>query len=96
MNEEEVDMNEVKINEFEEPVCCLFGIDGLVNGLIKSYLSLLDVRCQIKQKHLNGYYILWIDSEGNIKRIKIDESGELDSYPKGFYDESIRYLLELV
>ena len=89
-------MDEIDIREFEEAYCCLYNSNDTCIGVIKSYLSLLDVRTQIKEKFVSGYYILWQDNDGLVITIRIDMFGELDSYPRGFYDESIKLLLNLV
>jgi hypothetical protein len=91
-------MKDIEIKNIKETTCCLCCGDGEAIGVIKSYLSLLDVSSQIKEKHLKGYYLLWVNYEKgeSVIHIKIDEFGELESYPEGFYDESIKLLLKLV
>jgi len=72
----------IKINTITEPVCSLFGPNDELIGEISSLFSLNDVRIQIMQQKLKGYYII----TGKYERIEIDKNGNLDWWPKGFYD----------
>ena len=48
--------------------------------------ELLDVRVQIKEKELRGYFIEFYDKEDKIHHIRIDHQGNLEYYPDGLLD----------
>lgn len=82
----------IKINKIEETYCHLFheGKKGSKNiiGVIGSLFELNDVRIQIKNKGLKGYYIIWCDEKytSQTHRIDIYSNGGLSDWPEGFYD----------
>ncbi len=72
----------VIINEIKDEPCELFFYDQLV-GIIYDEKQLLDVRQQIKNQELEGYYLIL--KSKNI-RIDINSKRGLDDYPPGFFD----------
>lgn len=82
---------DVKVNDIKEPVVPLYNVEDKLIGWIKSSVSFLDVRAQIKAKGVGGYYIIY-----NKVKIFIDRNGELDRYPGGLYDEATDLLLKLL
>jgi predicted ATPase len=84
-------MKEIKINKVEEPTCSLYDPDSNHIGEINSTLELNDVRIQIKNNGVSGYYIMWKGSP-----IRIDRRGNLEAWPKGFYDIIDDQLMELL
>lgn len=90
----------ITINEFKETESSLYNNEGEFVGHIKSDLQLNDVRIQIKEQKVKGYYIVWrtIDDDKKPLRyiIKIDSDGNLECWPKDFYslyDEQLEKLL---
>lgn len=81
----------VKINKIEQTACLLYNPSGELVGGIDNYLSLLDVRVQIKKLQVTGYEIRW-----NGQNIRIDRNGELDKYPLGFFEETTNLLMKLI
>lgn len=81
---------EIKVNKHIEPTCLLYDADNNYVGTINSELELLDVRCQIKENQIPGYYLMYSS------KINIDKNGNLSNAPDGFYDERIEYLAKLV
>ena len=73
----------VKINKIKEPVCSLFNSKDEKIGDIKSFLQLQDIRVQILEKNLEGYYLIF-----NKQVIKINKDGLLSSWPINFYDHN--------
>jgi hypothetical protein len=71
----------IKVNKIVEPISTLYNSDGVEIGKITSYLELNDIRIQIKKNKVSGYYIIWEDMI-----IYTDKYGNLDEWPKGFYD----------
>ncbi len=59
-------------------------------GNITNQLQLNDVRLQIKEQQLEGYYIKYKDIT-----IRINKYGELSEWPAGFYDKATKQLNEL-
>lgn len=80
-----------KIEESYCALCLKKENKSTVIGIIDSYLQLLDVRIQIKNEQSSDYYISWNDII-----IGIDKNGQLESYPEGFFDETINLLLQLI
>jgi len=72
----------IKINKITEPVCNLYSPSEKYLGKIRSYLQLNDVRIQIMNLKLDGYYVVW----DNDYKISIDKYGNMSEWPKGFYD----------
>lgn len=85
-------MNDIiQIKEFKEPICKLFNPKSELIGIIKSELQLTDIRVQIKELKLNGYFIHWKD-----EIIMIDSDGRLNDWPDGFYDLHNDMLMKLL
>lgn len=80
-------MEPIKINEIEETTCKLYNPENKLIGEIKSFLQLGDVRIQIMQNELSGYYIIWKEGTEEAIQIYIDKLGNLDHWPIGFYDD---------
>ena len=91
----------IKINNIEDiGVSILYNSENAFVGYIKTYLSLLDVRKQIKEKSLDGYNIrFWKDDDvatANYQIINIDSKGKLSIRPKGFFTLADDYLTKLI
>lgn len=82
----------VKINKFTETKCFLHNDEQFI-GEINSYLELTDVRIQIMEQKLEGYYIYW---HAQKRVIPIDSRGNLCEWPKGFYDLYDKQLEKLI
>lgn len=70
------------------------GIYNPENQLIvytNNQLVFEDIRIQIKEKQLTGYYIKF-----NGEKIKIDRNGNLEKWPDGLFDKLTDLLLKLV
>jgi hypothetical protein len=86
-----------QIKDIKETTCILFDCNDNIIGTISSFLSLQDVRLQIRNLNIkneskySGYYLLW----DHIK-IKIYTDGSLESWPLGFFDIMDRQLDELL
>lgn len=88
----------IRIRELEIEKNPLYSPDGELIGYM-DYPQFLDVRIQIKEKGLSGYYVLFTDSNNVERKIFINPDGSTDSYPIGFYDlidNQIDILLDLV
>lgn len=71
----------IKINDIPQITCYLYDSDGYKLGIITSEYSFNDVRCQIKEQNLSGYFVMF---KGH--RIDIDSDGSVSNWPYGFYD----------
>jgi hypothetical protein len=85
----------IKINNnITEEGCLLYGPKGeetVLIGKIKNAPAFYDVRLQIKQKKLEGYYILF---QG--ERYYIDKDGRLPVYPINLFPAIDSYLEKLI
>jgi len=78
-------MDRVKINKFEEPQCTLYNPNGEVVGKITSLLQLTDIRLQIREQNLDGYYVKWVDFNSEEKTTPITPFGRFgDDWPRDF------------
>lgn len=92
-------MNNVKINQIEETTCQLFDPEDNLIGDITSVLQLNDVRIQIMQQKLKGYYFIWMHDPKNPvngRRLDINPDGRMPDWPNGFFDEWDNQLSTLI
>lgn len=71
----------IEVRKVEDTAATLFGPDDMFVGNIDTNLQLLDIRIQIKEAEISGYYIIW---KG--QRLDIDKTGNIDNWPVGFFD----------
>lgn len=74
-------MNEIKIKDLRDIPCKLYGPNDEYIGEVTNLLQFTDVRVQIKELKLSGYYFIF---EG--EKISISKNGFLDKYPHGLFD----------
>ena len=72
----------IKINKIIEAKCELYDPNNNLIGIIDNNLTFTDVRCQINQQKISGYYVKWND-----EILEIDSNGRMGYWPNGFYDE---------
>jgi predicted ATPase len=84
-------MDPIQIPEIKDSICHLYNPQGEYIGVITSELQLDNVRIQIAEKRLYGYYIEWYD-----KKITIDAKGNLSDWPHGFYSILTDQLSQLI
>ena len=81
-------MCEIKINNnITEDPCDLYGPNGEYIGQIQNILSLYDVRCQIKENELTGYYIIFHN-----EKLEINKYGILNPWPDDLFGKLDNYL----
>lgn len=68
----------------------VYSPDGVFFALVNEY-ELYDIRLQIKNQEVEGYYILF-PVDGVMNRIDINIKGQLSDWPKGFFDMTDYYL----
>jgi hypothetical protein len=83
-------------NNITEESCLLYGPEGnqdssVLIGEIKNDLAFLDVRVQIAEKKLAGYFIVF---QG--ERYYIDEDGRLPDYPNDLFPSFLSLISKLV
>ena len=83
-------MEELIIPKIEPQKVELYNPDGVLLGSFNQYET-LDIRVQIKQKKLKGYYIVF-----NGDKIRIDRNGNLESYPDGLFDLISEYTCKII
>lgn len=74
-------MERIEIRNLRDNPVELWNPEDQNVGTIDNILDFYDVRVQIKNLKLSGYYFAF-DGE----TIKIDENGECERYPEGFFD----------
>lgn len=79
-------MSILKQNKFEDDKCDLYNSEGEFLWIIESQSELNDIRIQIKEKSLDGYYLIFEDQDEIKHKIEINKSGQLSNWPRGFYD----------
>lgn len=83
----------LKVNKIEPQTVDVFFDDNgtpLFIGNVNEY-ELLDLRLQIKNKSLHGYYIYFND-----EKIFINSYGKISKWPVGLFDTIQNYLFELL
>lgn len=81
---------EIKINYFDQEFVKLFSPDDEFIDDVNE-LQLLDIQCQICEKNLSGYYVVYSDyGVGNI-----NSDGEIDYRPDDVFQTKWSTLLKL-
>lgn len=81
----------ITIHRISEPITSLYNPHGDLIGYITNSLELNDIRIQIKEQQLSGYFVKYLYHE-----IDIDKDGGVDFWPSGFYDKSVIQLNNLL
>lgn len=81
----------IKINPYVHERVGLYNPDDEYIGSIGNDIELNDVRIQIAQQKLEGYYIMFKD-----KRINLLPEGSCDSWPIGFFDKDLGQMATLI
>ena len=93
----------IKVNDIKEPTFNLYDPQDKFVGTVKSMLSMMDVRLQIKKAKVSGYYItdksrsLYFDEKDDdtspnlygfiINKYYINDNGSMNTTPEKFFDE---------
>jgi hypothetical protein len=72
----------------------VYDSEGLFHATVNEH-ELYDIRLQIKNQELKGYYVLFNDGKV-IHHIDINIKGQLSNWPKGFFDLTDSYLTLLL
>ena len=80
----------VKINKITPPIAELFDPNHNSLGFVENELELNDVRIQIMNQQLEGYYFKF-----NNNIIPVYPSGKIDNWVTGFYDQQEQQLATL-
>lgn len=70
----------IKVNKIKPQTVEFFAPDGTSLGFLNEY-EMLDLRCQIKEANVEGYYCLF-----EHYMITVHPSGDMDCWPNGFFD----------
>lgn len=85
-------MKEIKINNnIEEDHVPLYSPEGSLIGIIENGLAFNDVRIQIIENKLSGYYIMY---KG--QKCLIGTNGELETWPNDLYTTYTDQLLKMI
>lgn len=88
---DEVPENEVIPKIFEDKYCDVYKPNGELLIHTNNMLTFTDIRVQIKQKQLNGYYIVFEN-----KRYEIKSNGRIEHWPNGLFSVYINKLVNLI
>lgn len=80
----------IKLKVIESPLVSVYDPEGSFMGTANEY-ELLDLRVQIREANVSGYFLLF-----NGKKIRIDRKGELEDYPKGLLDTMSNFYFKLL
>ena len=83
--------NEVVPKLFKDKYCDVYKPNRVLLINIDDMVTFTVIRVQIKQKQLDGYYIMFDNKRYNIK-----PSGKLDYWPNGLFDIYINKLINLI
>jgi hypothetical protein len=78
-------------NDIQEEFCFLYGPDDVLVGAIKNYLAFLDVRVQVMEQNLEGYYLAF---KGN--KYEINKDGRIKDHPEDLFSTNIQSLRKLI
>lgn len=81
----------ITIKRIKQAVCKLYSPKDVEIGVIDDIISLNDVRIQIAQQGLEGYYLIWED-----QKIPILPNGDVTKWPLLFYDDQQHQFYVLV
>jgi hypothetical protein len=84
-------MSQIIINNHIDPEVALYDGNDNYIGIIQNATALDDVRLQIFQQHLKGYYFIY-----NNEKINIDCYGNVEKWPDGCFDYSIKAAGEML
>lgn len=80
----------IQLKKINSPVVEVFDPQGNLLGEANEY-ELLDLRVQIREANVWGYYIVFND-----RKVRIDRRGELEDYPIGLLDTMTNLLFKLI
>lgn len=81
----------IEIIKIEESKCELYDSEDNLIGVIDNELTFNDVRAQIKEQQLEGYYIVYKGV-----RKDIDKDGRIAVWEEGFFDAFQKILFRLL
>jgi len=90
-DERDIEKEPIKIQRFEYEPVRLYNPQNRPVGLITNEEEFINVRTQIKDKKVEGYYVYW-----NGQKIMINSDGKIDIWPDGFFDELNKRLLKFL
>jgi hypothetical protein len=71
----------IKINKIKDVTCELYDPQNNLLGTIENEYELNDVRIQISEEKVEGYYVIFKEH-----KIPITSKGKINKWPPGFYD----------
>jgi hypothetical protein len=80
----------IEVKKISIPYVDLYDPSGTHLGQLNEY-EFTDVRVQIKEKKISGYYIIF-----NKRKIMIGKNGGLEEWPDGLFDQLEKLYLSLL
>jgi predicted ATPase len=85
----------IQVNKIEPPKWEAFDPDGNSLGWLNMF-EFYDLKIQIKEHGVEGYYMIFNDEVFKNRKIRIDKDGHCDGWPNGFYDLAESQLRKLL
>lgn len=85
----------IVVNKIEPQQVELFDPNHNSMGFINEY-EFHDIRVQIKNQQVAGYYCKWTDEHGIENIFNIDKDGRSWDWKDGFFDKITNYLMDLI
>lgn len=91
INVKEIEENEIVVRNIKDEYCSIYKPNGELLIHTNDLLIFEDIRLQISEKQMNGYYVIFHD-----EKITIDRNGTLEKWPNGLFDKHEDILSKLL
>ena len=91
INVKEIEENEIVVRNIKDEYCSIYKPNGELLIHTNDLLIFDDIRLQISEKQINGYYVIFHD-----EKIAIDRNGTLEKWPNGLFDKHEDILSKLL
>ena len=91
INVTEIEENEIVVRNIKDEYCSIYKPNAELLIHTNDLLIFDDIRLQISEKQMNGYYVIFHD-----EKIAIDRNGTLEKWPNGLFDKHEDILSKLL
>ena len=91
INVTEIEENEIVVRNIKDEYCSIYKPNGELLIHTNDLLIFEDIRLQISEKQMNGYYVIFHN-----EKIAIDRNGILEKWPNGLFDKHEDILSKLL
>lgn len=85
----------VIVKKIEPPTCKMYDPNHNFLGVVNEY-EFFDIRVQIKEQQLEGYYAIFTLDSDHDYHLSIDKDGRSNDWTKGTFDMIDNYLMKLI